>query len=192
MLTTATNITVVLILLMFLYIGYSAGIIKSFFAAAAGFFSLLLAENYPNQEGINYYFVFVATAVIIFIAGIIILKIVKFLYLSLFDKAAGACLGLFLGFIVAVNFVIPTADKLAGMVSDIGVKTEYVSNISSKIFPMFGSYIPKCLHGINLKNYSKDIKDGMDNIKRFGGVSEELNDRIKNISKDISKEKIKI
>ncbi len=192
MLTTAVNITIILILLLFLYIGYSAGIIKSFFAVSAGFFSALLAERYPYQEGINYYFVFVATAVIIFITGIIVLKIVKFLYLSLFDKIAGAFLGALLGFIISVNFVIPTIDRTVGIISDIRVKAEYVSDVSSKALPMFGKYVPKFLYGINLKNVSKDIKEGMATVKNFGKISKELENKMQDISKDISKEKTKI
>ena len=94
----AINIIIVLLLLFFLYVGYRTGLIKSLFAVSAGFFALVLAENYPHQEGINYYFVFIATVVIIVILGMIILKIIKFLYLSLVDKTAGACFGLFAGF----------------------------------------------------------------------------------------------
>ena len=116
MLSLAIDGSIILLLLFLLYIGYYAGIIKSFFAVVSGFFAIILAENYPYQVGINYYFVFVAVALIIFLVGIFIFKIVKFLYLSIFDKLAGACLGFFLWLILSVNVIIPSLDVYANQI----------------------------------------------------------------------------
>lgn len=184
MLTTIANITVILVLLLFLYIGYSTGIIKSFFAATAGFVSVCLAESYPYQEGINYYFVFIATAVIIFIIGIIVFKIAKFLYLSLFDKIVGACLGIFIGFGVSANFIIPTVDKIAEIVSDFRVQTDKVSKISSKVMPMFGNYVPNVLARADLSDLKDEFKIGLENIKTFGRINSNLENQIQNITKE--------
>lgn len=156
MLAIVTDIIIILLLLFLLYIGFYAGIIKSFFAVSAGFFAILLAENYPYQIGINYYLVFAATAFIVFLIGLLIFKIVKFLYLSIFDKIAGACLGFFVWFILSANFVIPTLDRTVDKAGKLETKTSsYLSELSSKSFLAFGQYVPKFIFDKRLKN-SKD------------------------------------
>lgn len=156
MLTLITDIIIILLLLFLLYIGYYAGIIKSFFAVTAGFFAIILAENYPYQIGINYYLVFAVTAFFIVLIGLLIFKIVKFLYLSIFDKIAGACLGFFVWFIISANFVIPVLNKSADTAETVTTKTSsYLSDFSSKTFPVFGQYIPKFIFDKKLK-HSKD------------------------------------
>lgn len=140
MLSVLINVILFVLLAFLLYIGFYAGIIKSFFAVAAGFFAIILAENYPYQLGINYYFVFAAVALIIFLIGLFIFKVVKFFYLSIFDKLAGACLGLFLWFVLSANVVIPMFNN---SVDKIETKTtSYISNLSEQTLPVFGKYVP--------------------------------------------------
>ena len=140
MLTILINIILIVLLLILLYIGFYAGIIKSFFAVAAGFFAIVLAENYPYQFGINYYFVFAAVALIIFLVGLFVFGVVKFFYLSIFDKLAGACLGFFIWFVLSANVVIPafniSPDKLEN------TPVAYISNLSEQMLPVFGKYVP--------------------------------------------------
>lgn len=150
MLNIVINIILFILLAFLLYIGYYAGIIKSFFAVAAGFFAIILAENYPYQFGINYYFVFAAVALIIFLIGIFIFKIVKFLYLSIFDKLAGACLGLFIWFVLSANFVIPTFNTSIEKIED--GTTSYISNLSKEYLPAFGKYVPKVVFDKKLEH----------------------------------------
>ena len=153
MLSLAIDISIILLLLFLLYIGYYAGIIKSFFAVVSGFFAIILAENYPYQVGINYYFVFVAVALIIFLVGIFIFKIVKFLYLSIFDKLAGACLGFFLWLILSVNVIIPSLDVYANQIqSKIEKTTSIISKLSKITLPIFGKYIPSFIDNKKIKN----------------------------------------
>lgn len=153
MLSLAIDGSIILLLLFLLYIGYYAGIIKSFFAVVSGFFAIILAENYPYQVGINYYFVFVAVALIIFLVGIFIFKIVKFLYLSIFDKLAGACLGFFLWLILSVNVIIPSLDVYANQIqSKIEKTTSIISKLSKVTLPIFGKYIPSFIDNKKIKN----------------------------------------
>ena len=150
MLNIVINIILLISLAFLLYIGYYAGIIKSSFAVAAGFFAIILAERYPYQFGINYYFVFVAVALIIFLLGVFIFKIVKFFYLSLFDKLAGACLGCFIWFVLSANFIIPTFNT---SVEKIETKTtDYISNLSRELLPSFGKYVPKIIFDKKLEH----------------------------------------
>ena len=153
MLSLAIDGSIILLLLFLLYIGYYAGIIKSFFAVVSGFFAIILAENYPYQVGINYYFVFVAVAIIIFLVGIFIFKIVKFLYLSIFDKLAGACLGFFLWLILSANVIIPSLDVYANQIqSKIEKTTSIISKLSKVTLPIFGKYIPSFIDNKKIKN----------------------------------------
>ena len=61
------NIIVIFVLFLLLYISFQAGIVRTLFAVSAGFFAVILAENYPYQYGINYYLIFVITALVIFL-----------------------------------------------------------------------------------------------------------------------------
>ena len=140
MLTILINIILIVLLLILLYIGFYAGIIKSFFAVAAGFFAIVLAENYPYQFGINYYFVFAAVALIIFLVGLFVFGVVKFFYLSIFDKLAGACLGLFIWLVLSANVVIPAFDISPDKLENTPVA--YISNLSEQMLPVFGKYVP--------------------------------------------------
>lgn len=140
MLNILINIILFVLLAILLYISFSAGIIKSFFAVAAGFFAIVLAENYPYQSGINYYFIFAAVAIIIFLIGLFILGVVKFFYLSVFDKLAGACLGIFIWFVLSANVVIPTFNNSVEKTNSPTVS--YISNLSEQILPVFGKYVP--------------------------------------------------
>lgn len=140
MLNILINIILFVLLAVLLYIGFYAGIIKSFFAVAAGFFAIVLAENYPYQFGINYYFIFAAVAIIIFLIGLFIFGIVKFFYLSIFDKLAGACLGFFIWFVLSANVVIPAFNSSANKAET--ATTTYISNLSKEVLPIFGKYVP--------------------------------------------------
>ena len=140
MLNILINIILFVLLAVLLYIGFYAGIIKSFFAVAAGFFAIVLAENYPYQFGINYYFIFAAVAIIIFLIGLFIFGIVKFFYLSIFDKLAGACLGIFIWLVLSANVVIPAFNTSANKTET--ATTTYISNLSKEVLPIFGKYVP--------------------------------------------------
>lgn len=153
MLNIVINVIIFVLLAFLLYIGYYAGIIKSFFAVSAGFLAIILAENYPYQAGINYYFVFAAVALIIFLIGLFIFRIVKFFYLSIFDKLAGACLGIFIWFVLSANVVIPVFNTSVEKIED--KTTTYISNLSKETLPVFGKYVPKFIFDKKL-NHAQD------------------------------------
>ena len=140
MLNIVVNIILFVLLVILLYISFSAGIIKSFFAVAAGFFAIVLAENYPYQSGINYYFIFAAVAIIIFLIGLFIFGVVKFFYLSIFDKLAGACLGIFIWLVLSANVVIPAFSNSIDKTDSQTIS--YISNLSEQVLPIFGNYVP--------------------------------------------------
>lgn len=133
-----TDIILIVLLLFFFYIGFKAGIIRSFFAVIAGFTAIILAENYPYQIGINYYLVFCVSAASVYITGLFALRLADFMFLSVFDKLTGAVFGVLLWFIVSANFVIPSIPKEAGR-NETKIEST-ISRLSSKTFPLFGKY----------------------------------------------------
>jgi len=122
------DISLVMLFIFFVNIGFEVGFVRSFFAFAAGIISVMLAKNYPMQEGINFYLVFSVSAIIIYLAGLFIVRIVKFFYLSLFDKFAGILLSVCICFMFTVNFVLPQINKQTN-----GVQTR-VGNSIQKIY----------------------------------------------------------
>lgn len=151
--TLVINIIVVFALLLLVYISFQAGIIRTVFAVLAGFISILLAENYPYQYGINYYLVFAFSALVVFFIGLFCVRVLKFLCLSIFDKLAGAALGLILGFVICANCLVPTLTQ--GVEEMENGFTNSVSNIVQKTMPVFDEYIPKFTIDKKLKK-SKD------------------------------------
>ena len=118
------DISLIALFLVFIHIGFEAGLVRSFFAFCAGFVSILLAQNYPVQDGINYYLIFTVSAIVIYLGGLIIMHIVKFFYLSLFDKFAGIALSVLICFMLTVNFVLPQIKKQTN-----GTRTKVGSSI---------------------------------------------------------------
>lgn len=130
------DVLLIVSFVFFFYIGFKAGIIRSFFAVTAGFVSIILAKNYPHQVGINYYLIFCVSAVSIYITGLFVLRFVNFIFLSFFDKLTGACLSVLIWIILSANCIVPslTNGKLETKI------TATVSDISKKMFPSFGKY----------------------------------------------------
>ena len=132
------DVLLIVSLLFFFYIGFRAGIIRSFFAVMSGFVAIILAKNYPHQVGINYYLIFCVSAVSIYITGLFVLRFVNFIFLSFFDKCVGACLGILIWIVLSANCIIPSVINGNKKLETKIVKT--VSSISHKIFPSFGEY----------------------------------------------------
>lgn len=151
--TLVINIIVVFALILLVYISFQAGIIRTVFAVLAGFISILLAENYPYQYGINYYLVFAFSALVVFFIGLFCVRVLRFLCLSIFDKLAGAAVGLILWFVICANCLVPTLTQ--GVEEMENGFTNSVSNIVQKTMPIFDEYIPKFAIDKKLKK-SKD------------------------------------
>ena len=144
------NIIVILTLIFLICIGFQAGIVRAVFAVAAGFFAVILAENYPYQYGINYYLIFAVSAFAIFLVGMFVFKILKFLCLSFFDKIAGAVLGVCLWFIISANFLVPVITHEVENVENNFMDS--CTNIIRKQVPFFSEYIPNFILDKRLKN----------------------------------------
>ena len=109
------DVSLIVLFIIFLHIGFEVGFIRSFFAFAAGIISITLAKNYPMQEGINFYLVFFVSAIVVYLVGLFIVRLLKLFYLTLFDKYAGIVLSICICFVFTVNFVLPQIKKHTGI-----------------------------------------------------------------------------
>ena len=141
-------------------LGWSAGITRSFFAVLAGFVSIFAANKYPYQEGINFYLIFIITALFIMMAGGFMLRVVKFFFMNPVDKAGGAILSVFVWLIVSINVLIPTlthgTHALEGTARNTVYKT--ISNTMQSNIPLFRDYVPPSLERKVLARQQNETK----------------------------------
>lgn len=144
--TLLIDIFILVSILLIAWFGWSAGLTRSFFAVLAGFVSVMAAEKYPYQSGINYYLVFAICALVFYMAGAFVLRVVKFFYMNLIDKAGGAVLSVLVWFVVCVNVVVPTLTY--GTQALGGSERSFYKTISAsmqKKMPFIKAYVPAVL-----------------------------------------------
>ncbi len=144
--TLLIDIFILVSILLIAWFGWSAGLTRSFFAVLAGFVSVMAAEKYPYQSGINYYLVFAICALVFYMAGAFALRIVKFFYMNLIDKAGGAVLSVLVWFVVCVNVVVPTLTY--GTQALGGSERSFYKTVSAsmqKNMPFIKAYVPAVL-----------------------------------------------
>ncbi|MCL2484952.1 MAG: CvpA family protein [Endomicrobia bacterium] len=142
-------IDIFLIVSIFLiaYLGWSAGLTRSFFAVLTGFLAILAASKYPYQEGINFYLIFVITALAVMLVGGFILRLVNFFYMNIIDKAGGAILSAAVWIIVAVNVLVPTLTHGTHALDEPAQNSVYktISNKMQSHISVFKDYVPPVL-----------------------------------------------
>ena len=141
------DVFLIVSILLIAYLGWSAGFTRSFFAVLTGFLSILAANKYPYQEGINFYLIFVITALAIMFAGGFILRLVNFFYMNTVDKAGGAVLSALVWIVVSVNVVVPTLTHGTHALDGSAQKTIYktISNKMHSHISIFKDYVPPAL-----------------------------------------------
>jgi len=141
--TVLIDILFIISILIIAWFGWKAGLVRSFFAVAAGFVALWAASHYPYQEGINFYIIFAVTVLVIFIVGAFILRILEFFYLRFIDRILGLALNVAVWVIVSVNIIIPTVFQNHAQ-QDIAQNNKFYNTISNKVHkitPMFKDYV---------------------------------------------------
>ena len=140
------DILLIASVLLITWFGWSAGLTRSFFAALAGFVSILAAEKYPYHAGINYYLIFTICALVFYMAGAFTLRAVRFFYMNLIDKIGGAALSALVWIVVCINVVIPTLTH--GTHALDGSAQSFYKTISASMhqnIPFFTDYVPASL-----------------------------------------------
>jgi uncharacterized membrane protein required for colicin V production len=101
------DIFLALSIVLAVWLGYSVGFTRTFFAVLAGFLAIFAASKYPHQEGLNFYLVFAITALLVIMSGGFTLRLISFFYLNILDRIGGAVLSACVWLIVSVNIIIP-------------------------------------------------------------------------------------
>lgn len=144
--TLLIDIFLIVSILVIAYLGWSAGLTRSFFAVLAGFLAIFAADKYPYQEGLNYYLIFVITALFIMMLGGFVLRLVHFFYMNTVDRAGGAVLSVLVWLVVSVNVIVPTLTHGTHAL-DGTTRTVYktISKSMQKSIPLFKDYVPPSL-----------------------------------------------
>jgi hypothetical protein len=146
-------------ILLIAWLGWSAGAVRSFFAVLSGFMAIFAASVYPHQEGINFWLVFVISALAVIIACGFALRLVKFFFMRPFDKAGGAVLSVAVWAVVAVNVIVPTLTHGTGALDGQGGSFyKSVSAVIHKNVPVLKDYVPPYLEKKVLRKKSENGK----------------------------------
>jgi hypothetical protein len=131
--------------LLIIWLGWFAGLARTFFAVIAGVIAILAANKYPYQEGMNSYLIFLIAAVFVIMIGVFTLRVINFFYLNILDRVGGMLLSVCVWLVVFIYVVTPTIVSW----SQIDVRNSYVysgiiNTMHSKT-PIFKDYIPPFL-----------------------------------------------
>ncbi|GHT65746.1 hypothetical protein AGMMS49556_06000 [Endomicrobiia bacterium] len=143
------DIFLVISVVLIAWLGWSVGLVRTFFAVLAGFMATFVSVKCSYQESLNVYLVFLVTALFVIMLGALILRIVSFFYLNILDRLGGALLSVCVWLIVSINILIPTIAHRTHKL-DKSTSTIYTA-VSGTIQPrisIFTDYVhPFCLKG---------------------------------------------
>jgi membrane-associated phospholipid phosphatase len=126
--------------ILIIWLGWYAGLARTFFAVLAGFIAIFAADKYPYQEGMNNYLIFSIAAVFIIMVGAFILRIINFFYLNIFDRIGGAFLSACVWTIIFINILVPSLNRRFSY--DLSSSYVYVSAKTLELkMPIFKDYI---------------------------------------------------
>lgn len=144
------------------YFGFNTGIVASVFYMASGFAGMWAAHEFAARLGMNFYITFAIAAAIVILAGFLLGKIFKGLFLGGLDRAGGMLLGVLLGLVIFGVIVFPLSKKLPeGM-----RKTAHSSFSTVKVMPVLRKLLPD-IGALNIDT----VKESLPDIK----VPEKLN-----------------
>ncbi|MDR2351129.1 MAG: hypothetical protein LBD56_00375 [Endomicrobium sp.] len=128
-------------IILVIWLGWSAGLARTFFAVLAGFIAIFTSDKYPYQGGMSVYLIFLISAVFVIMVGAFTLRIINFFYLNIFDRIGGAFLSLCVWLIVFINVIIPA---LASR-TQFGESNSYIYSVIARTIqpktPIFKDYI---------------------------------------------------
>ncbi|BAV58732.1 hypothetical protein AGMMS49573_10170 [Endomicrobiia bacterium] len=147
----AIDIFLTLTVVLAVWLGWFAGFTRTFFAFLAGFLAVFAASKYPHQKGLNFYLVFVITALLVIMSGGFTLRLISFFYLNILDRIGGAALGACIWLVVSVNIIIPAV--FCGTYMSCGQSHIYktVSHVMQSEVPVFKDYISQSLGRIMIE-----------------------------------------
>jgi uncharacterized membrane protein required for colicin V production len=139
------DIFLIISIILIAWFGWNVGFTRTFFAVLAGFLAIFVASKYPYQEGINFYLIFVITALFVVVIGAFTLRLIKFFYLNILDRIGGAILSICIWLIVSINIIIPTIIQKYALDESEHTIHYAISNIMQSKFQGFKSLMPQML-----------------------------------------------
>jgi uncharacterized membrane protein required for colicin V production len=141
----AIDIFLTLSVVLAVWLGWSAGFTRIFFAVLSGFLAVFAASKYPYQEGLNFYLIFAITALLVIMSGGFTLRLISFFYLNILDRIGGAALSACVWLIVSVNIIIPVVFCGTCMLYGQSYIYKTVSRVMQSEVPVFKDYVPQFL-----------------------------------------------
>jgi hypothetical protein len=125
-------------------LGWSVGLIRTFFAVFSGFMAIFVSTKYSCQESLKFYIIFAITALFIIMLGALTLRIISFFYLNVLDRLGGALLSVCVWLIISVNILIPTMTYGTTYTLNKSTSIIYatISNIIQSKIPIFTNWVP--------------------------------------------------
>jgi uncharacterized membrane protein required for colicin V production len=128
-------------IILVIWLGWSTGFVRTFFAFLAGFIAIFVFWKYSYQEEMNTYLIFsisAVSAVFVVMIGAFMLRIVNFFCLNIFDRIGGVLLSLCVWLIVFINVITPslTSSRVQFDESDSYIYPAIARAVQSKI-PIF-------------------------------------------------------
>jgi uncharacterized membrane protein len=128
--------------LLIIWLGWSTGLARTFFAVFAGFIAIFAANKYPYQEGMNAYLIFSIAAVFVLMVGTFTVRVIKFFYLNILDRIGGAFLSVCVWFVIFTNVLIPTMTSGTNLNKSNSYAYTVISQTVHSKAPIFKDYIP--------------------------------------------------
>src|SRR5271157_4474180 len=107
------DIIVLVFVLLFCMAGFRTGIVSTIFCLSSGFLGLIAATKYTVALGMNFYLVFLLTAVLVIALGLFLGRIVQDKILGTFDNVMGMILGACFGIMLVSILMFPVLNKLS-------------------------------------------------------------------------------
>ena len=150
------DVAVLIVIMLIAIFGFNVGILMSIFYFIAGFGGAWVAQSYASALGINYYIVFVVSALLFIVIGFIIKKIAGALFLCSVDKFLGLILGAVIGLWLVVSIMYPYALNMDKVVRE----TTVSSYFSQKVMVWLNNKFP-VLNRVSIS----DLKSAFPTIK---------------------------
>jgi uncharacterized membrane protein required for colicin V production len=147
----AIDIFLTLSVALAIWLGWSTGFARTFFAVLAGFLAVFVASKYPYQEGLNFYLIFTITALLVIMSGGFTLRLISFFYLNVLDRIGGAALSACVWLLVSVNVIIPAVFCGTCMAYRQSYIYKTVFRVMQSELPIFKDYVPLLLGRIKME-----------------------------------------
>jgi uncharacterized membrane protein required for colicin V production len=138
------DIFLVISTILIIRLGWSVGLIRTFFAVFSGFMAIFVSAKYSYQKSLNFYLIFAITALFVIMLGALTLRIISFFYLNILDRLGGVLLSVCVWLIISMNILIPTMTHETTYTLNKSTNTTIYATISNMIqskIPIFTDYV---------------------------------------------------